>query len=1030
MINKIIDYSINNKIVVLIATALIVIAGIFSVKNIALDAIPDLSETQVIIRTDFSNQTPQVIEDQITYPITTTMLGLPKTKAVRGFSMFGTSFVYIIFDDSADLYWARSRVLEKLSEVSAKLPNGVNPSLGVDATGVGWVYQYVLEDNTGKYDLADLRSMQDWFVKFELATVKGVAEVASIGGFVKQYEVQVQPNKLRAYNLKLDDIAKTIKQVSTETGARTLEIAQSEYLIATKSYAKNTLDIESAVVKSLDGNVVLLKDVANVVEVGAFRRGIAEYNGQGEAVGGIVVMRDGNNALDIIDSVKAKLSTIQAGLPEGVEIKSVYDRSNLINSAVNNLKTKLIEESIIVLLVIFLFLMHVRSSLVAIVVIPTAVLASFIVMYLQGIQANIMSLGGIAIAIGAMVDASIVMVENAHKHLANKNLNNDEYNKQLALSIKQVAGGIFFSLLIITVSFIPVFALTGQSEKLFAPLAYTKTYAMAFAAILSITLIPVLIMYLVKCKLKHEDDIKVNKITKSIYAPLLDKALHKPKLVLLAAVIVLLAGVYPISKLGSQFMPDLNEGSLLYMPMTLPSISTNEVTNILQQTNKLIKQVPEVDTVFAKAGRAETATDPAPLAMIETWINLKPVDQWRDGVTIDDIKQELNDRVKIPGFVNSFGYPIKIRLDMLSTGIRTALGVKISGNDLTVIDNLAQQIESELKNLDDVKSVIADRTQGAKYLNITPKKHELARYNLSVEDFNNSIKYALGGVKHSQVFDGRERYDITLRYAKDKRDDIEDIKNILIDTKSGGYIALSEIANVEFSKGAAMIKSENARLNGWVFVDTNTNDMNKLMSDIESTIYDNVDVPAGYTISFAGSYEQVKQTNQRLAVAIPLTVLLVLWLLYMHFKELKKVAIIVACLPFALLGAFLGLAFAGINISVATTVGIIALTGLAIETAIIMLMYIDNQLSEHKVNNKEDFILQVKNGALLRLRPKLMTSLTVIIGLVPIFLSNGIGSDIMQTIAMPMLAGMLSVMLTVLFIVPVIYILCYHKNYE
>jgi copper/silver efflux system protein len=1032
MIDKIIDYSIKNKALMLIITLLIIIAGIFAIKNIDLDAIPDLSETQVIIRTDYAQQTPNVIEDQITYPITTAMLGLPNTKVVRGFSMFGTSFVYIVFEQGTDLYWARSRVLEKISELSNNLPNGINPNLGVDATGVGWVFQYVLQDKTGKHDLADLRSLQDWFIKFELSTVKGVAQVASVGGFVKEYQVEIEPNKLRAYNLKLADIVNALKQVSSETSGRTLEIAESEYLIATKAYAKSIEDIEKAVVKTNNGIPILVKDIANVVKTPAFRRGIAEYNGQGEAVGGIVIMRDGNNALDVIHRVKQKLKIIKQGLPEGVEIIAVYDRSKLINSAISNLKNKLIEESIIVLIVIFLFLMHLRSALVAIIVIPTAVCASFIVMYYQGIQANIMSLSGIAIAIGAMVDASIVIVENVHKKLATvgTNLTKQQIQNQKVLAIKQVAPGIFFSLLIITVAFIPVFALTGQAEKLFTPLAYTKTYAMAFSAILSITLIPVLIILLVKGKLKNEDNILINKITKNIYAPLLNFALHKPKLILVSAMLILIAGIYPISKLGSEFMPALNEGSLLYMPMTLPGISSNKIAEVLQQTNQLIKQVPEVASVFAKAGRADTATDPAPLSMIETWIDLKPMNQWRTGITIEDIKKELDEKVKIPGFVNSWGYPIKTRLDMLSTGVRTALGVKIAGDDLKVIDQIAHKIETALKPLNGIKSVIADRTQGANYINIIPKKRELARYGLSIQDFNNVVKFALSGITTAQVINGRERYNITIRYNKNNRKDFADIKNILVDTKQGGYIKLNTIADITVAKGPAMIKSENARLNGWVFITPSSKDLGLLMQQIEQTIKQQIKLPQGYTVSFAGSYQQIKETNKRLIIAIPLTILLVIWLLYINFKDFKKITIILISLPFALLGAFVGLFIANINISVATTVGIIALTGLAIETAIIMIMYIDNQIKENHPQTKEEFILQVKHGALLRLRPKLMTALTIIISLTPIFLQHGIGSDIMQTIAMPMLAGMLSVMLTVLFIVPVIYILWYNKYYE
>lgn len=860
---KIIDWSVANQFFVMLGALVLLAAGIVSITKIPLDAIPDLSDTQVIIRTDFPGQAPQVIEDQITYPLSTQMLSLPKTKVVRGFSMFGTSFVYIVFEDNVDMYWARSRTLEYLSQARGMLPEGVEPELGPDATGVGWVFQYALFDKTGQHDLAELRSLQDWFVRFELATIDGVAEVASVGGFVKEYQVLVDPNKLRAYDIPLQKVIEAVRSSNQETGGRTLEIAETEYLIRSFGYVNKPEDLQAAVLKSVDGTPITVGDVARVVEGPAIRRGITELNGEGEAVGGIVVMRPGANALDVIHNVKERLESVKQGLPDGVELKIVYDRSELIEGSVDYLKDKLIEESVMVALIAFLFLLHARSALVAIITIPLGILAAFIIMNAQGITANIMSLGGIAIAIGAMVDASIVMVENAHRKLSDMEPDADKADKQKALiqAAKEVGPGLFFSLLIITVSFFPVFALTGQSERMFTPLAFTKTYAMAAAALLSVTVVPVLMLWLIRGKIKRENENPINRFFIALYRPFLNAALKWRKTTIALAIVALVSTTLPASKLGSEFMPPLYEGGLLYMPMTLPGVSPAKVREILQVTNRQLMEVPEIEQVFAKAGRANTATDPAPLAMIETWIELKPRDQWREGMTPQKLITDLNKRVGLPGMMDSWGYPIKIRLDMLTTGIRTPIGVKIAGSDLQEIDRIAKDVEARAKEVSGTRSAIADRVVGGKYIEIIPDRRELARYGIALRTVQQVIQTALGGMQLDEAVEGRERYPIMLRYDRPFREHISDLDNILVSTPNGAHIPLADLANIRIAEGPSMIKSEDARLNGWVFVDIEDRDIGSYIADLKDALK-TLELPAGYSLKLSGQFEQMQEANE------------------------------------------------------------------------------------------------------------------------------------------------------------------------
>ena len=1019
---KIIDWSIGNRFFVMLGALVLLAAGIVSITKIPLDAIPDLSDTQVIIRTEFPGQAPQVIEDQVTFPLSTQMLGLPKTKVVRGFSMFGTSFIYIVFEDNVDMYWARSRVLESLSQVRSELPDGADPQLGPDATGVGWVFQYALFDSTGQHDLSELRSLQDWFVRFELATIDGVAEVASVGGFVKEYQVLVDPNKLRAFDISLQTVIEAVRSANQETGGRTLEMAETEYLIRSFGYVEKPEDLQQAVLKSVAGTPITVGDVARVVEGPAIRRGVTELNGVGEAVGGIVVMRPGANALDVIHNVKERLESVKQGLPSGVEIKVVYDRSALIEGSVDYLKDKLIEESLVVALITFLFLLHARSALVAIITIPLGILAAFIIMNAQGITANIMSLGGIAIAIGAMVDASIVMVENAHRKLAEIEADATKEERQSALvqAAKDVGPGLFFSLLIITVSFFPVFALTGQSAKMFAPLAFTKTYAMAAAAFLSVTVIPVLMLWLIKGKIKREDENPINRFFIALYSPFLNAALKWRKATIILAFAALASTAIPASKLGSEFMPPLYEGGLLYMPVTLPGVSITKAREILQVTNRQIMSVPEVSQAFGKAGRSNSATDPAPLAMIETWIELKPRSEWRPGMTPEKLIADMDKRVRLPGMMNSWGYPIKIRLDMLTTGIRTPVGVKVAGSDLNTIDKIAKEVEVLAREVPGTRSAIADRVVGGKYIEIVPNRREIARYGISLGMVQRVIQTALGGMQLDEAVEGRERYPIMLRYDRPFREHVSELDNILVPTPKGAHIPLATLADIRVAEGPSMIKSEDARLNGWVFVDIEGRDIGSYISDLQDKMK-TLDLPQGYSLKLSGQFEQMQEANERLKMAIPATLLIILTLLYLHFGTWDRTLLIMLSVPFGIIGGVWWTWLAGYNVSVAVAVGFIALAGIAVETAIIMLIYLDQQMREHPAHSFDDLLKNVRHGAIQRLRPKLMTVSTVILGLIPIFLTVGPGSDVMRRIALPMVGGMVSTMILTLILIPVLY---------
>lgn len=1019
---KIISWSVKNQLLVIIGTIALAVAGWYAIQRTPLDAIPDLTDTQVIIRTDFAGQSPQIIEDLVTYPLSTTLLGLPRTKAVRGFSMFGTSFVYVIFEDDVDEYWARSRVVEALSKISNELPDNARPQIGPDATGVGWVYQYSLIDTSGKLDLAQLRSLQDWFLKFELGAVKGVAEVASVGGFVKEYQVLIDPNRLRAYDVPIARITQAVRASSSEVGGRVLEQGETELIVRSTGYIKNVEQLKNVVVYSAGGSPVILSDVAKIVEGPELRRGLVELNGEGETVSGIIVMRTGENALDVIERVKKKITELKPGLPEGVEIVPVYDRAPLIKGAVNYLTVKLLEEGAVVALVCLIFLLHARSAFVAIITLPLGVMAAFIIMSAQGLTANIMSLGGIAIAIGAMVDASIVMVENAHRKLSDLPKDADFASRQATIlqAAKEVGPGLFFSLLIITVSFIPVFALTGQSYRLFAPLAYTKTYAMAFASLLSVTLVPVLMLWLIRGRIFSEERNPINRFFIRLYTPLLAAAM-RAKWVTMALLLALLASVIiPATRTGSEFMPPLYEGELLYMPTTLPGLSITKGKDILAQTNRLIKTVPEVERVFGKVGRADTATDPAPITMIETWVKLKSKDQWRDGVTLKSLTDELDRRTKMPGLVNSWGYPIKIRMDMISTGIRTPVGIKISGDDLKKIERIALEVEAAVKKIDGTRSAFADRVTGGKYLEIEPIRRELARQNIDLGVFQSVIQTALGGMKLSESIQGRERYNIMLRYDRPFRETPGQIGEILVPTPQGAHIPLSELATIKQTNGPPMLRSENARLTGWVFVDITGRDIGGYVSEAQAEILKSVDLPPGYSLTWSGQFEQLIEARKRLTVAIPAVILIIFVLLMLHFKQVDRTIIIMASLPFGLIGGAWAVYLAGYNLSVAVAVGFIALGGIAVETAVIMLLYIDQQLREHPPRTTAELKDAIITGAVKRVRPKLMTVSVIIAGLLPIFFTEGPGSDVMRRIALPMVGGMVSTTILTLIAIPVI----------
>ena len=1029
---KIIAWSISNQLIVLILCTALAITGWMALQRTPLDAVPDLTDTQVIIRTDFPGQSPQIVEDLVTYPLSTNLLGLPKTKDVRGASMFGTSFVYVIFEDDVDMYWARSRVLEALSSIGSQLPTGAIPKLGPDATGVGWVYQYALVDKSGATDLAELRSLQDWFIKLELSGVSGVSEVASVGGFVREYQVLIDPNLLRSFDIPLKRVSDAVRAASSEVGGRVLEQAETEFVIRSSGYVDEKSDLEQVVLYASDGTPVLLSSVARIVEGPALRRGVVELNGEGETVAGIVVMRDGENALDVIQRVKSKLQELQKGLPPSVEIVTVYDRAPLIEGAVSYLKKKLLEESFVVALVVLVFLLHARSSLVALITLPLGVLGSFLVMYFQGITANIMSLAGIAIAIGAMVDASIVLVEDASRRLADLGPEPDRRSQRDAIltAAQEVGPGIFFSLLIITVSFLPVFALTGESYRLFSPLAFTKTYAMAFAAALSITLVPVLMLLLMRGRFREENENPINRFFVRLYQPILNTALRFKWQTVAVTVVLLISTAIPLKYLGSEFMPALYEGELLYMPTTLPGVSSTKMREILGQTNKAIMSVLEVERAFGKAGRADTATDPAPLTMIETWIKLKPKSSWGVGVTIDNIVSRLNQKLQMPGLVNSWGYPIKIRMDMVSTGVRTPIGIKITGDDLIQIERAARDIESVVKNVAGTRSAFADRVLGGKYLEITPNRAELARRNIDMSVFQTVIQTALGGMSLSQSVEGRERYDIILRYDRSFRETPDDLYRILVPTPSGAHIPLGELASITFTEGPPMIRSENARLTGWVFVDIGNRDIGSYVDEARELISNSITLPSGFAVEFAGQYEQLQAAKKQLKIAIPSAVILIFLLLILHFGRVDRTMIVMLSLPFGLIGALWAVWLADYNFSVAVAVGLIALGGIAIETAVIMLLYIDAQVRKVNPSTISELRDAINDGALLRVRPKLMTVLTILVGLAPIFLSDGLGADVMRRIALPMIGGILTTLMLSLIVIPTVYYLWVGRELE
>ncbi len=1032
MIANIIRWSIHNRSLVLLITAIVVGWGIFSLARTPLDAIPDLSDVQVIIKTTYPGQSPQVVEDQITYPLTTAMLSVPGAVTVRGFSMFGDSFVYVIFEDGTDLYWARSRVLEYLSQVLPRLPRGARAALGPDATGVGWVYEYALVDRTGRHDIAQLRAIQDWYLKYELQAVPGVAEVASVGGMVKQYQVVVDPARLRAYRLTLTEVRMAIESANQEAGGSVLELAEAEYMVRARGYLQNLDDVRRITLGvGANGAPIRLEHIAEVRLGPEMRRGIAELDGEGEVAGGIIVMRHGDNALTTIKGVKEKLAQLKSGLPEGVEIVPTYDRSQLIQRAVNNLTGTLIEEFIVVALVCLAFLFHLRSSLVAIVSLPIGVLVAFIVMHQQDINANIMSLGGIAIAIGAMVDAAIVMIENVHKHAEHEPLTDANRWEVIRKSAEELGAPLFFSLLIITVSFLPVFALEAQEGRLFAPLAFTKTYAMAAAAGLSITLVPVLMGYFIRGRIRPEHDNPVSRKLIDWYRPALDWVLARPRQVLAGALVLTLTGAWPLMKTGSEFMPDMDEGDLLYMPTTLPGISPGKAQQLLQQTDRVIKSFPEVARVFGKAGRAETATDPAPLSMFETTIQLKPHSEWRPGMTTEKLIREMEAALRFPGLSNVFAPPIKTRIDMLSTGIRTPVGVKVTGPSLTTLETIGQQLEAVLRALPGTTTVYSERLTGARYIDIEIDRLRAARFGLNIEEIQEAISGAVGGMNITETIEGRERYPVNLRYPADLRDSPERLRALPMVTPSGLQVALGEVATVRIVDGPDMIRSENARLSGWTYIDFSGQDIGSYVAEAQRAVAAKIKLPPGYFLSWSGQYEYMQRALERLGVIIPVTLALIVLLLYLNFRNSTEVLLILATLPLALVGGFWLLYALGYNLSVAVAVGFIALGGVAVEIGVVMLAYLDHALARRaaarhtkgELLTRDDVHDAVVEGALLRVRPVTMTKVAIIAALLPILWSSGSGSEAMSRIAAPMVGGMLSVAILTLAVIPAAYLL-------
>jgi Cu(I)/Ag(I) efflux system membrane protein CusA/SilA len=1025
MIARLIRWSTVNRPLVLLVTLLVTGWGIYSVRQTPLDAIPDLSDVQVIIKTAFPGQAPQIMEDQVTYPLTSAMLSVPGAVHVRGYSFFGESYVYIIFADGTDPYWARSRVLEYLSQARDQLPPGARAQLGPDASGVGWVYQYALIDRTGKHDLSELRSLQDWFLKFELQTVPGVAEVATIGGMVKQYQVVLDPGRMRAHTLSLPVIRQMILDANQEVSGSVIEMGEAEYLVRGKGYIKNLDDLRRIpyLTRREAGSALLLQDIADIRVGPQMRRGIADLNGQGEVAGGIIVMRGGSNALTTIDRVKAKLETLKRGLPEGVEIVETYDRSALITRAVDTLRHRLVEEFVLVAVVCAAFLFHLRSALVVVFTLPVGMLAAFIVMHLQGINANIMSLGGIAIALGAMVDAAIVMIENVHKRLETEPASGKARLAAMQQAMIEVGPPLFFSLLIITISFLPVFALEAQEGRLFAPLAYTKTYAMAAAAGLSVTLVPALIVYLVRGRIRAEAANPLNRVLVSAYRAVIGAALRRPRATLLLAVLLVATSLWPLSRLGSEFMPRLDEGDLLYMPTTLPGLSAGKAQQLLQQTDRLIKTVPEVDRVFGKIGQAETATDPAPLTMMETTIRLKPQDQWRSGMTLPKLIEELDQRVQIPGVTNSWQMPIMARIDMLATGIKTPLGVKVSGPDLHVIETIGAQIEGLLRPLPGTASVYAERAGSARYIEIDVDRDSAAHYGLSVAEIYEMIAMTVGGMNITYTVEGRERYPINVRYPAEVRNSLTALKQLPVFLATGQQIRLADVAEVAIKDGPEMIKSEDARLNGWVYVDIKGRDLGSYVADAQRVVTQHVKLPPGYSIGWSGQYQYLTRASERLGYIVPLTLALIFLLLYLNFRNMTEALMVMGAMPLALVGGIWLLFGLDYQLSVAVGVGFIALAGVAAEFGVVMLVYLDQAMKRHRPANLAQLHEAVIDGAVLRVRPKAMTVAVVVAALLPIMAGGGAGSEVMRRIAAPMIGGMITAPLVSMLVIPVLYVL-------
>ena len=1034
MIAKVILASIRHRFLVLLATAMLTAWGLWAVRNTPLDALPDLSDTQVIIRTPFPGQAPQLVENQVTYPLTTTMLSVPGAKTVRGYSFFGDSFVYVLFEDGTDPYWARSRVLEYLNQVQSRLPAAARPALGPDATGVGWIYEYALVDRTGQHDLGQLRALQDWFLRFELKSLPNVAEVASLGGMVRQYQIVLMPDRMRAYNLSQAKVLAALRGANQEAGGSVLELGEAEYMVRASGYLKTLDDFRQVSIETIGAGIpVRLGDIATIQLGPETRRGLADLDGEGEVAGGVIVMRSGKNALETIDAVKTKLETLRKSLPAGVEIVTTYDRSALIHRAVDNLSRKLVAEFVVVALVCLVFLFHLRSALVAIVSLPLGVLAAFLVMRYQGVNANIMSLGGIAIAIGAMVDAAVVMIENAHKHLEHwqaeqpgESLAGADRWRVIGESAAEVGPALFFSLLIITLSFVPVFTLEAQEGRLFSPLAFTKTYSMAAAAGLSITLVPVLMGYMIRGRIPAEQANPLSRWLIRIYQPVLAKVLTYPRATILVAAILLAATTWPIMRTGGEFMPPLDEGDLLYMPSALPGLSVGKAAQLLQQTDRLIKSVPEVATVHGKAGRADSATDPAPLEMFETTIQFKPRDQWRAGMTPDKLVEELDRVVKVPGLSNIWVPPIRNRIDMLATGIKSPVGIKVAGADLKEIDRIATRIEEVVKTVPGVTSALAERLTGGRYIDVDIDRAAAARYGLNIDDVQGIVSSAIGGDNVGEVVDGLARFPINVRYPRDYRDSVEALRNLPVVTERGQQIALSDVARIHVTQGPPMLRSENARLSGWIYVDIRGRDLRSAVNDMQAAVAKAVPMPAGYSLSWSGQFEYLERASARLKVVVPFTLLIIFVLLYLVFGRIDEALLIMGTLPLALIGGFWLLYLLGYNLSVAGVVGFIALAGVAAEFGVIMLLYLKQAWLHRQARDETDgaaLLAAIQEGAVQRVRPKAMTVAVILAGLVPIMWSHGTGSEVMQRIAAPMVGGMVTAPLLSLFVVPAVYLL-------